>query len=112
MNRILIRYDGTNAISNKSFIIKDGSSDERNFNLNLDTTILRKLVSSYNSDSFIVSGQGNLSGEIVPDIPLNVSSLFIGNSRLQSTSRLNGHIKRLTYWPARLDNTLLQNITR
>jgi hypothetical protein len=40
-----------------------------------------------------------------------VNSLFIGG-RIGSSFMHNGTIKRLTYWPARLPNTTLQQITQ
>jgi hypothetical protein len=41
------------------------------------------------------------------------SVLTIGNSILQNTSNnINGHISRLTYYPKRLPNAFLQNLTK
>jgi hypothetical protein len=58
-------------------------------------------------------GYGNavaLSSDTAGTLP-TVDRLTIG-SRVNSTFWANGTIKRLTYWPARLQNNVLQQITQ
>jgi hypothetical protein len=44
--------------------------------------------------------------------PTGLNRLSIGSSAAGNTSYLNGHIRRLCYWPQRLANTTLQQITQ
>ena len=44
-------------------------------------------------------------------LPSNQTTLSIGYNSPANTAQLNGHIKRLTYYPRRLNNSQLQNIT-
>jgi hypothetical protein len=44
-------------------------------------------------------------------IPSSLAYLFIGNTTAASANSLNGHIRKVAYWPKRLTNTLLQQLT-
>jgi hypothetical protein len=57
-----------------------------------------------------VSG-GSVSIDASGTLPVELNEMSIGQS-LSGLLTLNGHIKRLTYWPARLSNTTLQALTR
>jgi hypothetical protein len=46
-------------------------------------------------------------------VPASATTLTIGKAGWSgATSQINGTIKRLTYWPVRLQNTTLQQITQ
>jgi hypothetical protein len=57
---------------------------------------------SYNGAAPTTDTSGNL--------PVGIDRLGIGSH--SSSSHLNGHIRRLTYWPQRLSNSTLQAITQ
>lgn len=73
--------------------------------------IPRKTASAYKENSFAASANG---GTAVTDssgtIP-TVSTLTIGGFSNDPTLRMNGHIKRLAYYPKRLSDIELQAIT-
>jgi hypothetical protein len=69
------------------------------------------IAASYRVDDFAISLNGLTPGtDTLGAIP-TVSRLNIGNYA-DSTLPLNGTIKRLTYWPTRLADTTLQQITQ
>ena len=45
-------------------------------------------------------------------VPGSLTQLTIGNGEVAGNATMTGTIKRLTYWPARLANTTLQQITQ
>jgi hypothetical protein len=69
------------------------------------------IAASYRVDDFAISLNGLTPGTDTLGTVPTVSRLNIGNYA-DSTFPLNGTIKRLTYWPIRLANTTLQQITQ
>ena len=92
--------------------MRDGGSDVayKPIAYSRDIDTLSKHCVSYKQDDFIVSAQGQIStvddGCTVPT-PTNIS---IGS--LYNTTQLGGTISQLTYYPKRLTNTQLQNLTK
>ena len=92
--------------------MRDGSSQVayKSIAYSRDIDTLSKHCVSYKQDDFIVSAQGQIStvddGCTVPT-PTNIS---IGS--LYNTTQLGGTISQLTYYPKRLTNTQLQNLTK
>jgi hypothetical protein len=73
-----------------------------------------KLTSAYKVNDFAAARNG---GTVQTDtsgaVPVSVTQLDIGrNPNAASAAYTNGTIKRLTYWPTRLSNTVLQQITQ
>jgi hypothetical protein len=73
-------------------------------------TSLAKIAAAYKQNDFAASLNGatpatDTSGAIPPVNKLNIGSASNG------TSNLNGHIRRITYYPQRLTNAQLQSIT-
>jgi hypothetical protein len=74
------------------------------------TTGVFRNVMAYKADDFAGSINGGALGiDASGTLPV-VSSLQVG--RTGSTAYLNGHIRRITFWPTRLSNTTLQQITQ
>jgi hypothetical protein len=44
-------------------------------------------------------------------LPSILTGMFIGRRSGTATDFLNGHIRRIAYWPRRLSNSLLQQLT-
>jgi hypothetical protein len=92
--------------------MRDGGSDVayKPIAYSRDIDTLSKHCVSYKQNDFIVSAQGQIStvddGCTVPT-PTNIS---IGS--LYNNSQLGGTISQLTYYPKRLTNTQLQNLTK
>ncbi len=63
-----------------------------------DTALMRPVEQSILSDTSVI-------------LPTGINTLEIG--KIEGTAlQINGHIRRLTYWPTRLSNTVLQSITQ
>jgi len=68
---------------------------------------------SYKLNDLACSSSGNVVvTDTTADTPTGVAYLNIGANPAGSTGFLNGTIRRLTYWPFRLPNSTLQEITR
>jgi hypothetical protein len=70
-----------------------------------------RFCTTYGVNDFVLSSNG---GNSVTDtsgaLPISVSTARLGVFQ-NNTGYLNGTIRRLTYWPQRLPNSTLQNIT-
>jgi hypothetical protein len=76
--------------------------------------VLNRLSSTYKLNDFAAARNG---GTVQTDtsgaVPVSVTQLDIGrNPSAVASGYLSGTIKRLTYWPVRLANTTLQQITQ
>jgi hypothetical protein len=68
---------------------------------------------AYKLDDLACSSSGStVATDTTAVMPTGVAYLNIGSSPAGNSGFLNGTIKRLTYWPTRLANTTLQQITR
>jgi len=73
----------------------------------------RRLVGAYAAGNFAATVNGSSVGTAVTGTIPTVDRLRIGDRIIGSgVNVLNGTIKRLTYWPTRLSNTTLQQITQ
>jgi hypothetical protein len=74
------------------------------------SSLNRKLSSGYKLNDFASSvNGGTLSTDTAGTLPTTLNVLQLGN--FLSANFLNGTIRRLTYWPTRLANTTLQQIS-
>jgi len=92
--------------------MRDGGSDVayKPIAYSRDINTLSKHCVSYKQNDFIVSAQGQIStvdDNCTVPTPTNIS---IGS--LYNTTHLGGTISQLTYYPRRLTNTQLQNLTK
>ena len=71
-----------------------------------------KLVGAYDLDASYVAFNGGSVLSASGASPLNLNKAIIGNSPFTSGDYLNGHIKKLAYYPQRLTNEQLQNLTK
>jgi hypothetical protein len=71
----------------------------------------KKIIGVYKANDFIAADSGTLtSADTSGNVPA-VSSLRLGAYTGSLLSPLNGHIRKVAYWPKRLSNTLLQQLT-
>jgi hypothetical protein len=69
-----------------------------------------KFVAAYKQDDFAASMDGaTVVTDTSGNMPTGLSRMVIG-SRV-ATAFLTGHIRKLAYWPKRLSNTLLEQLT-
>ena len=76
------------------------------------TTASRKSAVGYKVNDFMFTavGSAGFTGT-TGAVPVSVNQMLIGYEQ-GPTGQLGGTIKRLTYWPTRLSNTVLQQITQ
>jgi len=67
----------------------------------------------YKLNDFAATSNGAVpAGDLAGNVPTGLTTLGLGGSPYTSSVPLNGHLRRLTYWPARLPNETLQTITQ
>jgi len=112
------------ALNDRSFDMSKSSSNEFELLVNLsnvsqanpkitpwDGSGVNKAVAAVANDNVGASLNGSaVSTDTSATIPTNVDRLTIGR-RGDGGVPLNGHIRRIAYWPRRLSNTLLQQLT-
>jgi hypothetical protein len=108
-NRIEVRSSSTSNANARCEITALGLGQYSNATLASDTAY-KKIALAYAADNVNSAANGNAGiTDTVATIPV-VSQLYIGNDIFLTDYR-PGHVKRLTYWPQRLSNDTLQNIT-
>jgi len=71
----------------------------------------RKFSGTYKLNNFAVTTEGNsVATDTTGTVPDGITELEIGSAF--SANNINGHIKRLTYWPVRQPDATLQVITQ
>ena len=106
-NNIRIAY---NTESLSSFGVRVGDVQQADLNRSV-TGRLRKIAGSYAVDAFSMAANGGaVQTDSSGSLP-TVTQSNIGGSPSGSVSFLNGHIKRLAYYPRRLANAKLQALT-
>lgn len=89
--------------------VVDGGVELVNINnslaLNANTT--HKAAAAYALNDFAISGNGAAVATDATGTLPTVTTLHIGKLSSGSASYVNGHIRRITYWPYRLSNAAL-----
>jgi len=76
-----------------------------------DETLTRKICSAYSNNNFGMSVNGlSTLTDSSGNVPTNLNRMEIGS--YNNIDPLNGTISQLTYYPRRLTNTQLQNLTK
>jgi hypothetical protein len=72
----------------------------------------RKSAAAYKVNDFAICGDGGaVAVDTSGSVPVGVDRLALGTSWVATTNFLNGTIKRIAFYPRRLDNSELQAIT-
>jgi hypothetical protein len=109
-NRTEVRSSAGSNTNARCEITALGLGQYSNATLASDTAY-KKIALAYAADNVNSAANGNAGiTDTVATIPV-VSQLYIGNDSFLTDYR-PGHVKRLTYWPARLPNETLQTITQ
>jgi hypothetical protein len=74
-----------------------------------NSNALRRVAGAYKTDDFALSANGSAVATAVSGTMPSVSSLRLANDA--PGNRLNGHLRKVAYYPRRLSNTLLQQLT-
>jgi len=104
-----VGYAGSN---NSSIIVVDGGVVQTNINTSSNSTPynqFHKLAGAIAANNLSFAHNGILSSDSSVSVPV-VNALSLGTS-IDVSGHINGHIKRLAYFPTRLLDATLQNIT-
>jgi len=113
-NRFSIRGIGLASISDQ-ITVRSGASTVAQFSTNGTSvgTASRSIAAVYRLDDYAAVATGSTS--VVADtsgaLPVGVNQTNIGGA-VNGAEYLTGTIRRLTYWPQRLPNEVLQTITQ
>jgi hypothetical protein len=103
------RLHGTSALTAFNVRVGGFTAAFRNFSA-VAANASYKIIGAYKQDDFAASfngGSASLDGSgAVP----SVTTFSIGQAG-HTGSKINGHIRKIAYWPRRLSNTLLQQLT-
>jgi hypothetical protein len=105
-------FSGFNTTTTLQTLIQDNSVIQANQTQAVPGPVsASKIAASYKLDDLgIVANSGAVSSDTQCTLP-TPTQLTIGYSTSGGNSTLNAPIRRLTYWPQRLPNSTLQNIT-
>jgi hypothetical protein len=95
--------------------IRSGGSDQAVLSAAVSSSANTNVAFGYALNSFAaVSNGGTISTDTAGNVPAAQIRLKIGSTAWDTGggNNVNGTIKRLTYWPTRLANTTLQQITQ
>ena len=104
-----VGYAGSN---NSSIVVVDGGVVQTNINTSSNSTPynqFHKLAGAIAANNLSFAHNGTLSSDSSVSVPV-VNALSLGTS-IDVSGHINGHIKRLAYFPTRLPDATLQNIT-
>jgi hypothetical protein len=95
--------------------VRSGGSTVAQFNTNGTAvgTALRTIAAVYRLNDYAAVATGSASAvtDTSGALPVGTNQASIG-SAVNGVEYLSGHIRRLTYWPTRLGNEVLQRITQ
>jgi hypothetical protein len=108
-----IRVGGASAAD--QITVRSGGSTVAQFSTNGTAvgTALRTIAAVYRLDDYAAVATGSASAvtDTSGALPVGINQASIGADVI-ATEYLSGHIRRLTYWPTRLSNEVLQQITQ
>jgi hypothetical protein len=103
--------DSASGAGDRALIVAGGGSQMNTGSINYSANQQIARALGMKADDCATSANG---ASVVTDSTVTLPSvdrLTIGFAPYFSSSRLNGHIRKLAYWPKRLSNTLLQQLT-
>lgn len=110
-NNIIAISDGANGVSDRVLVVANGATQMNTGSVNYTANQLIIRSIAYKVDDFATSANG---AAVVTDtsalVPV-VNQLSIGYASYFGASRVNGHIRKLAYYPKRLTNAELQGLT-
>jgi hypothetical protein len=109
-NRMILGFNSTIA---SRFLVVASSSSQADQSASATQGSQTSIAAAYKTDDFVIASNNVLSaGDTSGTVPV-VSAIAIGNDFTGGTSTsLNGTIRRLCFWPRRLGNEVLQEVTR
>ncbi len=110
-NRLLAYVNGAGS-NHPSFLVTSGGvAQAATTSATVANGAIFKFACAYKANDFASSLNGAAAvADVSGTVPTGLVQLEIGRFGVSGT-HLNGHIRRLTYYPARLSNALLQSLT-
>ena len=114
-NRIDLRR--SNDVSNVSVFVTTGGVGQATLFRSLPIAAQTyRLIGAYATNDIVAvlnggAGAADTSATLPTLTHLKIGSLAAGSPATGVAFRLNGHIRRIAYWPRRLSNSLLQQLT-
>jgi hypothetical protein len=103
--------DGSSGTGDRALIVAGGASQMNTGSINYSANQQIARALGIKTDNCATSANG---ASVVTDSTVTLPSvdrLTIGFAPYFAASRLNGHIRKIAYWPKRLSNTLLEQLT-
>jgi hypothetical protein len=99
------------ATSNYTFSVRAASVEQSSIILGAYVLQSERISAAYKVNDLAASRNGGASvSDVSATLPTGIDRLNLGTN--QAANYLNGTIRRLTYWPQRLNNEVLQRITQ
>ena len=99
------------ATSNYTFSVRAASVEQSSIILGAYVLQSERISAAYKVNDLAASRNGGASvSDVSATLPTGIDRLNLGTN--QAANYLNGAIRRLTYWPTRLGNEVLQRITQ
>lgn len=97
----------------RHWFVKSGNTVQANLDLGSSTEDQsNKIAGAYKLNDFAASLDGaSVNTDTSGSVPTGITDLHIGGIKDSSSSYLNGHIKSIKYFPKRLSNAKLQELT-
>lgn len=110
-DRIDIAINSSNVINPKTVVGGSAVASLNGGNYTANTTA--RLAFAYASANYASSlnGAAAVTATTAGALPSSLAKMFIGSLSGISGQQINGHLRRITYFPRRLSNTELQGIT-
>jgi hypothetical protein len=111
----LVSLSGTNVLLFSGSVARAGTNFGTSFNSVYGPTLTRGAVYrqafAFMTNNAVGAANGSIGAETTPYTPAaNLTSLRIG-STADGSNVFNSHIRKIAYYPKRLSNTLLQQLT-
>jgi len=99
-------------VSSVTFNVRDGSVAQADININsvVAGNNDSKIAARYGANDFRIDVQGSSGTDTSGTVSSSLTQLAIGSRT--NDRYLNGHIRRLTYWPTKLSDAQLERITQ
>lgn len=111
-NEILSQGLNPSTATTLSFIVRDGGVEQVRINhTGITTGTVQSIASAYKVNDFASSRNGGAVGTDASGTIATPNRIDFGSTPVSATLRLGGHLRGFEYWPVRLSNTELVNIS-
>lgn len=99
-------------VTTLSFVVRDGGVEQVRINHTGNTTgTVQSIASAYKVNDFASSRNGGAVGTDASGTIATPNRIDFGSTPVSTNIRLGGHLRSFNYWPVRLSNTELVNLS-